>query len=172
MPSAYARSSLEEMEGGGGGDSTQRRSSSSANLSGTDPATGGRPSPPPAPQQQGGGSYRAPATYTALLESIQMLALDPAPKVAKLGRYVLRLSGCEVNFVGASHAGGGSASSPMHGQGGFGESGGRWGGGGGGGPACCGPHSRAGGPGLFAAGRQPMRSWSVHVHILVRPCAP
>ncbi|KAF5835275.1 hypothetical protein DUNSADRAFT_7637 [Dunaliella salina] len=42
---------------------------------------------------------QALATYSALLESIQMLALDPSPKVAKLGRQVLRIAGCELQFV-------------------------------------------------------------------------
>eukprot|EP00955_Chlamydomonas_euryale_P014399 154981-Chlamydomonas_euryale.AAC.2 len=47
--------------------------------------------PPPAgsaPSSQ----YQSPTTYSALLDSIQMLALDPSPRVAKMGRDVLRIA--------------------------------------------------------------------------------
>ena len=48
-------------------------------------------------------------------ESIQMLALDPSPKVAKLGRDVLRISQYELSFMplGPTPQGSGSISSPQ-----------------------------------------------------------
>ncbi|MEW5306106.1 MAG: hypothetical protein WDW36_008599 [Sanguina aurantia] len=52
--------------------------------------------PPPATSQLLGKNG---PTYTLLLEAIQMLALDPSPKVAKLGREVLLVAQCELNFL-------------------------------------------------------------------------
>ncbi|GAX72618.1 hypothetical protein CEUSTIGMA_g74.t1 [Chlamydomonas eustigma] len=53
--------------------------------------------------------FRSPSTYAALLESIQMLALDPSPKVAKMGREVLRISQYELSFVPQLTSVGGSS---------------------------------------------------------------
>eukprot|EP00798_Chlamydomonas_sp_ICE-L_P020688 gene20688-27484_t len=90
-----------------------------AQASSSTPAGAGANGATPVENGATGANATSPAsrmssTYSALLESIQMLALDPSPKVAKLGRDVLRIAQYELNFVGGFGAvadGGPSSSS-------------------------------------------------------------
>ncbi|GFR43035.1 hypothetical protein Agub_g4039, partial [Astrephomene gubernaculifera] len=63
-----------------------------------DGAAGGAPAAPPQQQQQ------QQVLYSKIAEAITMLALDPAPKVARLGRDVLRIAQYELSFASAASA--------------------------------------------------------------------
>ncbi|KAG1677758.1 hypothetical protein FOA52_001070 [Chlamydomonas sp. UWO 241] len=76
--------------------------------------------PPPAPSSQ----YHSPNTYSALLDSIQMLALDPSPKVAKMGRDVLRIAQYELVFERPTATPASVAAAGQYGGGGGGGGGG------------------------------------------------
>ncbi|KAG2445405.1 hypothetical protein HXX76_000027 [Chlamydomonas incerta] len=133
-------------DGGGGA-----RPRSSPGHGGEASATGWQPGGAAAGTAAGAAAAADPAVaqqqvlYGKIAEAITMLALDPAPKVARLGRDVLRIAQYELSFASLAPGGGGGA-----------------GGGGGGGPfganGSVSPRRGESGVGAFAAKLKP-RSW-------------